>query len=321
VHLGQTSVALFFMITAFLFWGRVLSRRNSLDWTEFLVSRLFRLYPAYLVMLGLLLAASYGFTAPGQRDGSGLWPQLRTWLLFTMFGAPNLNGQADTSLVVAGVTWSLPYEWLFYLALPALAFATGRVRKPIAASVSTTAVIAVFYCWRWYNPFDRNILLSFIGGIVAAYWVRSPALRDIGSRRGAGYVAIGALLAVVWLMPTAYRWPSTLGLTVFFVVIASGHDLWGVLRLPGLLWLGDISYSVYLLHSAVLWTVFQHGLPRALALSAPVYIATSIINDIVLVLIASAVFLGVERPAILAGKRWYQRLSRSAVLLRAIPRE
>src|SRR5579871_716089 len=51
VHLGQSSVSLFFMITAFLFWNRVVSRRSDMDWSEFVVARLYRLYPAYLLML------------------------------------------------------------------------------------------------------------------------------------------------------------------------------------------------------------------------------------------------------------------------------
>jgi len=317
VHLGQTSVALFFMITAFLFWGRVLSRRGSLDWMAFLVSRLFRLYPAYLVMLGLLLAITYGFVTPEQRANAGLWPQLASWMLFTVFGAPNLNGLPDTGMVVAWVTWSLPYEWLFYLALPALAFVAGLVRKPVAALVSAMAVTGLFACFGWHNPFSLDILLSFIGGIVAAHWVRSPVLTAISRRRGAGPVAVAALLAVVWFMPTAYCWPSTLGLTVFFTIVASGNDLWRLLRRPGLLWLGDISYPVYLLHGLLLWTVFRHLLPQETVASGPIYAGVSLVNDVVLVLAATAVFLAVERPAILAGKHWYQRLSRSAVLLRS----
>jgi hypothetical protein len=52
-HLGQMSVALFFMITAFLFWGRVLDRGKTIDRTEFIVSRLYRLYPVYLLMVAL----------------------------------------------------------------------------------------------------------------------------------------------------------------------------------------------------------------------------------------------------------------------------
>jgi peptidoglycan/LPS O-acetylase OafA/YrhL len=87
VHLGETSVSLFFMITAFLFWGRVVSRGITMDWLAFLAARLYRLAPAYLVMLGLLTAAVTCTT--------GKWPALlhldflqpfMDWLFFTMLG-------------------------------------------------------------------------------------------------------------------------------------------------------------------------------------------------------------------------------------------
>ena len=64
-QLGQVGVALFFMVTAFLFWGKVIDRRGALDWRGFLVGRLWRLYPAYLVVFAAILlavAASSGFT-------------------------------------------------------------------------------------------------------------------------------------------------------------------------------------------------------------------------------------------------------------------
>jgi peptidoglycan/LPS O-acetylase OafA/YrhL len=57
-QLGSASVALFFMVTAYLFWGRVLDRRGGLDWNGFWIGRLFRIYPAFLLALsGILLVA------------------------------------------------------------------------------------------------------------------------------------------------------------------------------------------------------------------------------------------------------------------------
>ena len=105
------------------------------------------------------------------------------------------------------------------------------------------------------------------------------------------------------------------GLTVFFVVVASGHDLWGALRLPGLLWLGDITYSIYLLHGLILWAVFQCWLPHDLAGNWPVFLAVAVAVDLVLVLLCSGVFLAIERPAILMGKRHYRRFGRHAIAM------
>lgn len=42
------------------------------------------------------------------------------WLMFTMKGAPDLNGVIPTSIIMAGATWTLPYEGFFYLILPLL---------------------------------------------------------------------------------------------------------------------------------------------------------------------------------------------------------
>ena len=50
-QLGQGSVALFFMITGFLFWDRLLTHGRQHDWLAFAVSRLFRLYPLYLPLM------------------------------------------------------------------------------------------------------------------------------------------------------------------------------------------------------------------------------------------------------------------------------
>ncbi|MDR3531477.1 MAG: acyltransferase [Rhodopila sp.] len=308
VHLGQTSVALFFMITGFLFWGRVLARGDSIDWLGFIVSRLYRLYPVYLLTLGLVVAAVFALTATGPRpSAASFMAPIVHWLLFTVFSAPDLNGLPHTSRLVAEVTWSLRYEWLFYLALPLLAFVAGRARHKLAALLSATGLTAMCFWLERHGTFSVGILQSFLGGIVAARVVRSPALAAAGRTPAAGLAAIAALLAVITFLPTAYTWKATLGLSLFFAVVASGHDLWGALRLPGLLWLGDITYSIYLLHGLLLWAVLQCFWPHAAASSWPVFLGSAVTIDVILVLLSSFVFLCIERPAILLGKRHYRR--------------
>lgn len=308
VHLGQSSVALFFMITAFLFWGRVLDRGSNINWTEFLVSRLYRLYPVYLLMLALLLTAALIVTWSGRpaANASFLRPLL-DWLMFTMFATPDLNGLPQTGLLVAWVTWSLRFEWFFYLALPLLGFIAGRSRQPLAALLSAAVLAAIFQRFQWHNPFDIGILQSFAGGIAAAYFVRSPRLAAAGRTTAAGLAAVAALAVVIAFLPTAYTWQATAGLTVFFIVIASGHNLWGMLRLPGLLWLGDITYSIYLMHGLFLWVILQRFWTRAAASSGPVFLGSAIVIDVMLVLVSSFVFLTIERPAVLLGKQHFRR--------------
>jgi peptidoglycan/LPS O-acetylase OafA/YrhL len=306
-HLGQTSVALFFMITAFLFWGRVLARGDQIDWVDFIVSRMYRLYPAYLLMLGLVVTAVFIRTAgTSVPDGPWLKPLAR-WLVFTMFGAPDLNGVPETSLMVAGVTWSLRYEWLFYLALPLLGFATRRSRQPIPAVFSAAALATIFWALGGFASFVPAISQSFLGGIVAAHWVRNPVLVSVSRTRGAALVAVAALAGVVAVFPTAYMWPATAGLTIFFVAVSTGQDLWGLLRLPGLLWLGDITYSIYLLHGFLLWLIFQGFAVTGQNPRWAWFLLVALLVDVVLVLLSSLVFLLIERPVILMGRRHRRR--------------
>ena len=53
---GKTSVAVFFMITSFLFWGRVVAK-GGLDTKNFFISRLYRIYPLYLFATTVICVA------------------------------------------------------------------------------------------------------------------------------------------------------------------------------------------------------------------------------------------------------------------------
>ena len=57
VHFGQSSVALFFMITGFLFYSKLINahRHRSFDWERLYIARVLRLTPLYLFAVALML--------------------------------------------------------------------------------------------------------------------------------------------------------------------------------------------------------------------------------------------------------------------------
>src|SRR6478752_3618765 len=58
-HFGQSSVALFFMITAFLFGSKLLeSGERPVDWLRLYVSRALRIMPLYFSFVAALVAVS-----------------------------------------------------------------------------------------------------------------------------------------------------------------------------------------------------------------------------------------------------------------------
>lgn len=310
-HLGQSAVALFFMVTAFLFWGRVLDRRGRLDWLSFAVGRAWRLYPAYLVALAGVLgivAVLSDFTL--REPARALLRGLRAWLLFTYPAAPDLNGVQGTGRLIAYVPWSLPYEVLFYAVLPLAAMLAFRAPRP-AVAAGCAAVLALLLAqagWRWV--FGWPVLASFLGGIAAAHAARHEALARAARRPLAAAIGLGCLVLTVTLLPTAYTWQATLLLGVFFTVVACGNSLWGALDRPAAAWLGEASYSVYLLHGLVLFMVLDRlgGRLDPARADAWLFAALAMAAMVLVVVLASATALLVEFPGMAAGRRQSARL-------------
>ncbi len=311
IHLGQTSVALFFMITAFLFWGRVLDRRGNIIWSQFFVSRLYRLYPIYIVAISIMFfLTTYLPRLAGTPTDGPIWRPVIKWLLFAVWGAPNFNGFDDTAQLMAGVVWSLRYEWLFYLALPLLAWATNGRWRAVGIGIVTLALIV--YAPHLLPTFRTNpmILQLFLGGIAAAYVARNPTLVRLAKTPAATLVAISSLLMVGWYLDTAYSFAATIGLGIFFSIVACGNDLGGFLSGQALRWLGDITYPIYLLHGLLLVVVFRGVLTVDQSQNAAWFFALVPIITISLIIVSSASFVLIERPAILAGRRHYDALKR-----------
>ncbi len=311
-ELGQASVALFFMITAFLFWGKLIDEGPNIDWRHLYLGRIFRLYPAYILMFNLVLVSTFALSGWTLREGMpALLQQSREWLLFTIPTYPDINHVPNTAMIIAFVTWTLRYEWLFYLALPILGLLFKRSKVSIATVVTGFLILLMFRLYQWSSPFDWHILIAFSGGILAAYWVRNERLRESAQSRIAGMIAVTALLICLFLCSTAYSVGPMILLSVLFVVVASGNTLFGVLRRPAIRWLGEVSYSTYLLHGFLVWLVLQRilaGRPDTL------YLAAALTTTIALILLSSCSFILVEKPGMALGRSIERQWARPSAI-------
>ncbi|MBI5430526.1 MAG: acyltransferase [Nitrosomonadales bacterium] len=254
-HFGQGSVALFFMITGFLFFSKLIDgRTRSIDWGKLFISRLLRLVPLYLfVMLLLFIAVAILSRGEVYEAVPGLLKSAASWLAFTIPGAPDLNGIEHTFIIVAGVTWSLPYEWLFYCALPILALAV-RVTPPLAYIVFSVASVAALVM---LSPrIHPLILVAFLGGMAASLLVRIEGFRRFATGRIATVILLGCIATAVKVYPSAFGYAPLLLLSAAFVLIACGNSLFGILVSPVSRTLGEMAYSIYLLHGITLFTAF-----------------------------------------------------------------
>lgn len=307
-HMGQSSVALFFMITGFLFFSKLIEgRHRSIDWLKLFVSRVLRLLPLYLVAM-LLLFATVAVLSDFQLNepASNVAKQCIRWLSFTMLDSPPINGIDATRNVLAGVTWSLPYEWFFYGTLPLLALIVGvRPRWPYLLLGSAATVWLV--SWR---PLVIH-LWPFVGGFAAALLVRSETARRWAVSQPGSVLAIGAIVAAVARFPNAQAYEPLLLLSLAFAVIACGNTLFGLLLHPASRMLGEMAYSLYLLHGFLLFMLFHFILGAdhpGFALSASAHWGWVLVLTPGLVCIGYISFRWIELPAMQATAAVTRRL-------------
>jgi len=266
MNAGKGAVAMFFMITAFLFYGRLLDARHKrMDWARLFAGRFFRLTPAYLVMLALLFMVVAVQTGGRlQVTVPALMRQLLDWLLFTFPGKSDINGLPVTEIIVSGVTWSLPYEWMFYAALPVLVLLTGR--RPTAGALAVTAGFCVMLlCWK---P-AKNNFLPFAVGMLAAYAARVPTLQSWARSHLASALTLLSLIGGFGLLMKTYAPVPQLLQAAAFLLIAMGNDLFGVLSHRVSRTFGEPTYSIYLLHGLVLFIGFKWVIgPAAVQMSS-----------------------------------------------------
>ncbi|MEY2876168.1 MAG: hypothetical protein RLZZ373_3539 [Pseudomonadota bacterium] len=254
-HFGDSSVALFFMITAFLFTGKILdSQHRPIDWVWLYVGRVMRLFPLYAVAVTILWLMAWSLTDwTLQVSPCQLWTEVLNWLVFTVPRGESVNGLLHASRLVANVTWSLPYEWWFYLCLPAMAVLLRKQTSPLGWLLFSFSNALLFKV-AWHLDFR---LIPFLGGVLAAYAVRHEALCRFSRQQWTGLIVLLCLgLAVKWT-PTAYTPPALVLLSTAFILMACGNDLFGILSAAPSRILGDIAYSLYLLHGLLLSFVFH----------------------------------------------------------------
>jgi peptidoglycan/LPS O-acetylase OafA/YrhL len=295
-HMGESSIMLFFMITGFLFFGKILDgRKTPIDWGRLFVSRVLRLGPLYLLML-LMLFLIVGIVSEFRLHVSihELATTAAQWLAFTIFDKPNLNGVSETNYIVAGVPWTLPYEWFFYFSLPLLGL-LFRVTPPLR--YLALSVLCIWYLI-WKQPYP-TLLFPFFTGALAARLVRIPRCRQLAAGRIGTITAIACFASVATHYRTALAYPPLILLSVGFIIVACGNTLFGIFLRPESRKLGEMAYSIYLLHGLLLFVTFHFalGLTAAKSLSVSQFAMILIGLTPVLILLSNATFSLIERPS------------------------
>jgi len=307
-HLGRSSVGLFFMITAFLFTDRILaSAPGEIRWGRFFVARALRLTPMYLLaVLAMFVCVSLLAHPASSVSIPSTVSRTIKWIGFTAWGGASLLGFKETSTVLAGVTWSLPYEWCFYLCLPLFALLKGR-RPPKTAWIAPSLVVLLWLLTERPLAFP---FAWFLGGIAAAFLLRVPRFVRLARHRLVALWVVACLAGcVAWSGNNEQVVPLVL-LCGAFLPIACGCDLFGFLRLPVSRCLGEPTYSMYLLHGLLLTVVFRLllGTAAVRAMAPLEYWGLIAVLSVPLFLLSRATWRWIEVPAMASVDRVCERL-------------
>lgn len=307
-HFGQTSIALLFMVTAFLHATRLLEARGKpFSWLHFYISRLFRLAPTYVfAMLLVFSAVAYATLHHIDRAGTGIvlraWSDIVTacavWLGFTFFGGPPIDGYLGTGLITAGLTWPVPWLWMFYGVLPLLA-----VPMRVTITVGPAVVAAACVLWIVLSSPALVLALPFGVGIALALVLRVPGVATRLRGPAGALLAIAALIVLALFGVNAYG-ALTLALGAVAVgVIAAGNDLFGFLSLRGARLLGRMAWGTWLLQPIALYGLLMLALDPVTApqWSPTAYWAVMLAVMAGILALSFATWRLIERPAARAG--------------------
>ena len=311
-ELGNWGVQLFFALSGFLITARLLEeydQRGKIRWAEFYIRRVFRILPPALFILSVLAVLGLGMH---------LIPMNSRQLLASVFFVRNYVGNGWYTAHF----WSLAVEEQFYLLWPAILCLAGMPRGGRIAVVLACAAAV----WRlldtrfdWIGHFQPELrgdfhrtdycIVQLFWGCGLAYLWRSQSARRALRRVVRDYWVIGVLAAqslLFMLRPRGFEAGVEILIAILplITVADASGPLSRLLETRPFLWIGSLSYSVYLWQQLFL----QSALPqRALG-----WIPGMLGNLILAFLAASVSYYFIERPFIQVGRR-LQRIPRASL--------
>ena len=301
--LGPLGVSMFFMITGYLFWGKLIKDEGRPDWTRLYVGRLFRISPLYLVAVGTMLAVLSVLQQFKLHVGPlMLAKQLTKWLAFGLVVTPHdINGVRNADLILAQVTWSIHYEWLFYASLPLLAV----IARHRALCAPFTLLLLLFALIRAYlRPVEIFLTPQALGSLFL-FGMLTASVERMGHklrfRPEVGSAVVLLLLGAYFIFPI-YSCFSLITAGLAFYLISSGCSLFGLLTSRAAIRLGDVSYGIYLLQGLALSLVMHFLASFALASSICFWLVI-LLSGLMLIFLATASHVLIEMPCVEVGRK------------------
>jgi peptidoglycan/LPS O-acetylase OafA/YrhL len=295
--IGNAGVDLFFVLSGYLIYGSLITRYQP--FAGFMMRRVQRIYPAFITVFLTYIFLSFVFPAENKIPSGAIDGAI--YLIQNFFLLPGLF-PIEPMITVA---WSLSYEMFYYLVTPVIIGLFGlRKRRSNWRVIFFVAVAIAFFVFSATcgGPIRLNM---FVSGILLYEVVSSKHLSTPSSSFGLLALCVGLLGT---LLPVTGNSGSAIKIWLlfvsFFVLCLSCFRnptewLARVFSLTPLRWLGNMSYSYYLLHGLALkagFLLLTKVFPAS-GSDSPLWFWILLPIMFSLTLIPSTVlFLAIERP-------------------------
>ena len=263
---GFTGVDIFFVISGYLISGILYKGHleGNFSYKEFYARRIRRLFPSLIIVL--LLCLGYGWLVLLPQEYQQLGKHVAAGTLFIqnmVFWKESGYWDISASLKPLLHLWSLGVEEQFYLFFPPLlVILWKRPRVLIPAMILLLVGTFIANMVMSYQAVVSDFFLTpyraweFLGGSLLAWWhydrgheEEVPAYREALSWSGLLLLALGmTLLGKNQPYP---GWRALLPVAGTVMLMEGGRGAWvnrKILSHPALVWVGLISYPLYLFH-------------------------------------------------------------------------
>jgi peptidoglycan/LPS O-acetylase OafA/YrhL len=303
------AVDVFVLLSGFVI--AMLIDRKREPYGTYIVRRAFRLFPLYLIVLGISAAllpiqigawASLEGTAPNLNrvklawDG---WQHLTSHMITHIPLAQGLVPKAISSqapYTIVGQAWSISLEWQFYLIAPLLMWTLAKTRRMTLALVTVIVLIILSH---WFTgAFIGAKIIHFAIGIVTFKLLKREDVPVWGLVSIALTIAAIAKNGAIQVIPlgiwAAVIWSSSRP------AHSAGHSFARLFGGSTLFKMGEISYSVYLIHMIPLYASIYFLRDAKLPQDA-MQIIVMLITIVTTYLISCVTFRYIEQPCIRFG--------------------
>lgn len=292
---GHYGVNLFFIISGFVIFMTLERTKKPMD---FVVSRFSRLFPAYWFAIFLTLAITHLLGLPGKLVSLGT-AFANMIMVHGLFKVPHVDG----------VYWTLQVELFFYCGM-FLLYRLKRLHNIHVALFGLLLLRVIYYVLE--HSFGINLPWILFHLMILQYipwFALGIAVYLLAHREKTGVwlpAARTAALAITTLLICESVAAALLAVVFAGLVFFAAGGRLTLLRWGPFVWLGSISYPLYLIHENIGWAVIL----QLLASNVPVDMAIILTLGTVLVL-ADALTRWIEQPAMRWIRTRYKNKSRT----------